>query len=135
MLLTIDHIDNDGGKHRREIKSLYIYPWIKKNNFPAGFQVLCFSCNHGKQLNGGTRCPAWEDHDVMKHWRDLRRHMQEHPHDHPSNTYGSGQTSPMIPGLRAFNAGEQVIPVVSPHPHVLPTSISIKHHPGSSRPS
>jgi hypothetical protein len=58
--LTIDHINGNGNRHRREIfngKTSYrIYPWLIKNNFPPGFQVLCFNCNCGKQVNGGT-CP------------------------------------------------------------------------------
>lgn len=54
--LTIDHVNNDGGKHRREIGSKTIHRWLRKHNFPAGFQVLCFNCNHGRHLNGGV-CP------------------------------------------------------------------------------
>jgi hypothetical protein len=56
--LTIDHINNDGARHRREIKSKTIYKWLKKNNFPAGFQVLCCNCNHCKQYNHGI-LPPW----------------------------------------------------------------------------
>ena len=57
--LTIDHINNDGAANRKVIGNrggVGIYLWIIKNNFPPGFQVLCFNCNHGKQLNGGI-CP------------------------------------------------------------------------------
>lgn len=60
--LTIDHIDNDGAKHRKEIASgkncggKKTYAWLYKNNFPKGFQVLCMSCNFGKARNGGV-CP------------------------------------------------------------------------------
>lgn len=61
--LTIDHINNDGAKHRKEIGfrgGIGIHLWLCKNAFPEGFQVLCFNCNHGKQLNGGT-CPHKEN--------------------------------------------------------------------------
>lgn len=61
--LTIDHVNNDGAKHRKEIGyrgGIGIYLWIYKNAFPPGFQVLCFNCNHGKQLNGGI-CPHKEN--------------------------------------------------------------------------
>lgn len=54
--LTIDHINNDGGTHRREIGLRSIYGWLVANNFPAGFQTLCFNCNMAKALNGGV-CP------------------------------------------------------------------------------
>lgn len=54
--LTIDHINNDGAKHRREIGAA-IYLWLKKNGFPKnGFQLLCCNCNFGRQFNGGI-CP------------------------------------------------------------------------------
>ncbi len=57
ILLTIDHINNDGNLHRLlSKKACKIYSWLKLNNYPSGFQVLCFSCNIGKHLNGGV-CP------------------------------------------------------------------------------
>jgi hypothetical protein len=46
--LSIDHINGGGNQHRKEItgfKQGNIYRWLKKNNFPEGFQVLCFNCN------------------------------------------------------------------------------------------
>jgi hypothetical protein len=56
--LTIDHINNDGAEHRRKIQrggGVGFYYWLKTNNFPDGFQVLCFNCNISKSLYG--RCP------------------------------------------------------------------------------
>lgn len=56
--LSIDHINNDGNRHRKEIKSKggsHFYAWLLKNNFPNGFQVLCFNCNFAKGLYG--QCP------------------------------------------------------------------------------
>lgn len=61
--LSIDHINNDGYKHRSEIGvgGTIIYSFLKKKGFPKeGFQVLCFNCNHGKHINGGV-CPH-KDH-------------------------------------------------------------------------
>lgn len=56
--LTIDHIDNDGAAHRREIgaSGTTTYLWLIKNRFPKGFQVLCANCQLGKAINGGI-CP------------------------------------------------------------------------------
>lgn len=54
--LTIDHINNDGNEHRKQIKIDCIYGWLIKNNFPEGFQVLCYNCNLGKAQNNGI-CP------------------------------------------------------------------------------
>jgi len=62
MFLTIDHINNDGAKHRRQISGkrhmagYHTYKWLMDNNFPDGFQVLCMNCNHGKRMNNGI-CP------------------------------------------------------------------------------
>lgn len=49
--LTIDHINGKGGKHRKTQKlsgGYSFYYWLKKLNFPSGFQVLCFACNMAK---------------------------------------------------------------------------------------
>lgn len=57
--LTIDHINNDGKKHRAEIKidgGYKYYRWLYRNNFPQGVQVMCFNCNFGKNVNQGV-CP------------------------------------------------------------------------------
>jgi hypothetical protein len=56
--LCLDHVDNNGATHRRSLKmsaGSAFYKWIKQNNFPAGYQVLCRNCNWGKKLYG--RCP------------------------------------------------------------------------------
>lgn len=63
LFLHLDHINGDGADHRRELESeLGYYPggnnlpyWLKKNNYPGGFQVLCANCNLGKRLN--MYCP------------------------------------------------------------------------------
>lgn len=57
--LTLDHINNDGSKHRKTIRGSAIYNWAKQNNFPPIFQVLCFNCNCGRARNGGV-CPHVE---------------------------------------------------------------------------
>jgi len=56
--LSLDHINNDGNKHRREFgMSVWtLYAWIRNNNFPDSIQVLCYSCNCGKAHNHGI-CP------------------------------------------------------------------------------
>ncbi len=53
--LTLDHINNDGAKHRRENKKISgsnLYRWLKDNNYPEGFQVLCWNCNACKGYFG-----------------------------------------------------------------------------------
>lgn len=52
--LTIDHIGGGGNKHRKLIgkTSSRIYRWLRNNNFPEGFQILCANCNQSKSQNG-----------------------------------------------------------------------------------
>lgn len=44
-VLSIDHINNDGAQHRKKLDGKPLYPWLIKNEFPEGFQVLCRNCN------------------------------------------------------------------------------------------
>jgi len=57
--LTIDHINNDGSIHKRQLKSqkISLYRWIIKNNFPKNvFQIACYNCNCARALNNFI-CP------------------------------------------------------------------------------
>jgi len=62
--LCIDHINNDGNKHRKIIgtSGAAIYRWLEKNDYPEGFQVLCYNCNMAKSHYG--RCPHEEGRSV-----------------------------------------------------------------------
>ncbi len=53
--LTIDHKNGRGNEHRRKLKSKSIYIWLRQNNYPKEFQVLCFNCNCAKGFFGS--CP------------------------------------------------------------------------------
>lgn len=54
--LTIDHIDGGGGTHRKEVGyGQRFYKWLKDNNYPQGYRVLCFNCNCSLGLRG--YCP------------------------------------------------------------------------------
>lgn len=55
IFLTIDHMSNDGAAHRAEIGGTApFYGWLIKNNYPEGFQTLCWNCNWAKHRGG---CP------------------------------------------------------------------------------
>jgi hypothetical protein len=43
--LAIDHENGGGNEHRKTIGNQTIYLWLKKNNYPKGFRVLCHNCN------------------------------------------------------------------------------------------
>ena len=60
-MLTMDHVNNDGAKHRKELKrgkgrevSIEMYCWLEASKFPKGFQVLCYNCNISKHRNKGV---------------------------------------------------------------------------------
>jgi hypothetical protein len=62
--LAIDHIENNGKEHRAELArgtpsgkfgGDTVIRWLRRNNFPPGFQVLCHNCNMAKSLYG--ECP------------------------------------------------------------------------------
>ena len=68
--LHLDHVAGDGAAHRRKIGMPQgvaeqkhrvniggngLPYWLKKNNWPEGFQVLCANCNVGKRI--GKYCP------------------------------------------------------------------------------
>jgi hypothetical protein len=59
--LCLDHINNDGAEHRRQIsgggsgRGAGVYAWSVKNNYPPIFQVLCYNCNCAKGFYG--ECP------------------------------------------------------------------------------
>jgi hypothetical protein len=42
--LSVDHINGDGAKHRKEIPSCNLYEWLIDNDYPKGFQILCMNC-------------------------------------------------------------------------------------------
>ena|ERR1035441_500387 len=55
--LSVDHINGDGSKHRKEIGAgSKIYLWLKNHGFPQGeFRLLCMNCNWAKGVFG--YCP------------------------------------------------------------------------------
>lgn len=67
--LTIDHADDNGAEHRREMAAesgfeysqagARTYRWLRKNGYPEGFRVMCANCNSGRYWNGGV-CPHQE---------------------------------------------------------------------------
>ena len=53
LLLEIDHINGDGGKHRKDIGGgERFYLWLKRNSFPPGYKVLCPNCHTAKHVYG-----------------------------------------------------------------------------------
>lgn len=69
IFLTIDHINEDGNKHLNKYNKRYsgrqLYRWLEKNNYPAGFQVLCWCCNSAKHINHGKCVHETEPYRYM----------------------------------------------------------------------
>lgn len=65
--LAVDHINNDGKDHRKQLGRNNIYSWLRQNGFPQeDFQILCHSCNWNKfyQLQASKSAyhgKAWYD--------------------------------------------------------------------------
>jgi len=57
LFLTIDHINNDGWKLRKENGyrefGIGLYIDILRNGMRDDLEVLCYNCNFGKRQNGG----------------------------------------------------------------------------------
>lgn len=53
-VLVLDHINGGGEIHRKEVSGghggVAFYRWIRKNNYPRGFQILCQNCNFIKSI-------------------------------------------------------------------------------------
>ncbi len=56
LFLSLDHLEGGGRQQRAKLGGGGFYTWLRRNNYPPGFQVLCHNCNLGRQLNGGL-CP------------------------------------------------------------------------------
>jgi len=47
--LSFDHINGGGSEHRKQIGN-NLCRWIKRNDYPTGFQVLCMNCQWKKEF-------------------------------------------------------------------------------------
>ncbi len=61
VFLTIDHINERGAAHRKEVggSGRNFYSWLKRNKFPRGFRVLCFNCNFANYWL--PSCPCYDE--------------------------------------------------------------------------
>ena len=60
--LGIDHIEDGGRKHKKEIGG-WMPGWLFKNNYPPGFQILCHNCNQAKHILGA--CPHESEDQIF----------------------------------------------------------------------
>lgn len=59
--LSVDHVEGGGTSHRRTINGggggRHLYLWLKRNNWPSGFRILCRNCNYAIYINKNHKCP------------------------------------------------------------------------------
>lgn len=75
--LTLDHINGGGNQHRLAVTGSKkggagVFRWLRLNNYPPGFQVLCYNCNMGRAANGG-KCPYATEHAYERNASRRRR--------------------------------------------------------------
>lgn len=53
--LQVDHVNGGGYAHRKSLgnSSTSVYTYLKRNNYPVGFQILCANCNWIKRVENG----------------------------------------------------------------------------------
>ena len=71
--LTIDHINHKNsykGDHNIKLSGGFLLVnWIRKNNYPEGFRVLCYNCNSGRgKRNMNDVCPHELQRDNSNDW-------------------------------------------------------------------
>lgn len=51
--LSLDHINSNGAEERKKIPGSSLYSYVKKNNYPNGYQTLCMNCQWIKKEEKG----------------------------------------------------------------------------------
>jgi hypothetical protein len=97
--LTLDHINNDGNKHRAEVKSgsvEMIYSQAKKEGWPKDrYQLLCINCNWAKGKWGV--CP----HKISKTSVEIIEELK-------SNIFHTGKSLQDYSNNKGLQAGPKV---------------------------
>jgi hypothetical protein len=93
--LTIDHIDNNGSKHRKEIGNdgVSIISWLINNDFPEGFQILCYNCNCARSKQIDKICPHKKNTD---HDSDRFNHARGDTCEGQSDVFESAMSEPKL---------------------------------------
>lgn len=71
-VLSIDHPNIDGAAHRRTLKIIggdRFYRWLRREGYPIGYRILCFSCNLASYLERrDVHLPHLNREDVTGSW-------------------------------------------------------------------
>ncbi|CUR51626.1 protein of unknown function [Nitrosotalea devaniterrae] len=64
--LSIDHIDGKKNiKHPKNLDGWHLYFWLKRKNFPEGYQVLCRNCNLSKAYMNKVTTLSLEPKNIL----------------------------------------------------------------------
>jgi len=72
--LTIDHVYNDGARHRGKIGGggRVLYKWLIDNGYPEGFQTLCMNCQWIKKYSEKYGFKQGRKYtDKVRRWIDM----------------------------------------------------------------
>jgi hypothetical protein len=72
--LQIDHVFGDGKAHRQELAGKRLETWLREQNFPPGFQLLCARCNINKGI--GPACQIDHSKEIIIDDKDLPMHSR-----------------------------------------------------------
>jgi len=80
--LTIDHINGNGSKHRRELRmrGVRFYVWLWKQGCPKdNYQILCHNCNNAKHFDPVEHCRAHPNAHLVHGSREVTIHEPNRP--------------------------------------------------------
>lgn len=73
--LCVDHIEGrQKWGHDRTMTGTKMYRWLKNNNFPSGFRILCFNCNMKLAYHFGNNEFI---NDMQRYSQKYRKHLRE----------------------------------------------------------
>ena len=85
LFLSIDHINHNGSAMRKvHGKGPNFYRWLRKNNYPAGFQILCMNCQHAQSRQMRQGDPVICPHQLTSN-------------DYPEREYAQASGSAAVP--------------------------------------
>ena len=103
-LLTIDHIEGNGNDHRKKTKcgcGQTMCFWLKKNNFPEGFQILCWDCQWKKRHQ--EMQPEGELSKRQQQKKDYVEKVKKEVLSHYGGICSCGQSDPILLTLDHVN--------------------------------
>lgn len=57
VVLTVDHVGGGGNQHRKRLKTpgSRFYQWLRTNNYPNGYEIVCRNCNWRRRMKQNLR--------------------------------------------------------------------------------